>query len=45
MSKITKLRIHQKSMYASKTDCPLKSENSGIGTIVATLEMLMYNLL
>lgn len=42
MSKITKLRIHQKACMQSKTDCPMKSENSGTGTTVATLQMLMY---
>lgn len=35
MSKITKLRIHQKSMYVSKRDCPMKSKNSGIVSTVA----------
>lgn len=35
MSKITKLEIHQKSMNASKPDCPMKSESSGIVTTVA----------
>lgn len=34
-SKIIKLRIHQNSMHASKPDCPMKSENSGIVTTVA----------
>lgn len=35
MSKITKLKIHQNSMNASKPDCPMKSESSGIVTTVA----------